>query len=392
MTHYNASSSANLLGLNSIVNKDTVNKNINLKNAELEFLSDISSRSGCGNNYNNEIYNKNIKEIADEIGIDIDNISLLLENNKSNKNDKDDDRRHGSDINNNDDRIHDSDRYDDNGSKCDRDKHNKRDDMSDRMSNVKNDVKLVNTYDAINREILHENDNNSNVSRRSDNMRNDFPSLQQRFNIRADTKESKNDIVKISRNEQYRHDVFSNVLNNIKPNADYTHDIYTEELKNKKSMVLEQIQLLKLLLQEENEDITNIPDVSELDTIERLDHVYKILKIKKDRNQFSTLGEEIIMFGVHLLESFFDGERVVLGRFQPDLSGWHNSVAVKLRKMRYETSTVISDIVQNYNISYGTRLCIELIPSLFLYSKMKSSCKKKYAKNDLADNLSNIDV
>ena len=148
----------------------------------------------------------------------------------------------------------------------------------------------------------------------------------------------------------------------------------------------------KLLLQEENEDITNIPDVSELDTIERLDHVYKILKIKKDRNQFSTLGEEIIMFGVHLLESFFDGERVILGRFQPDLSGWHNSVAVKLRKMRYETSTVISDIVQNYNISYGTRLCIELIPSLFLYSKMKSSCKKKYAKNDLADNLSNIDV
>lgn len=392
MTHYNASSSANLLGLNSIVNKDTVNKNINLKNAELDFLSDISSRSGCSNNYNNEIYNKNIKEIANEIGIDIDNISLLLENNKSNKNDKDD-RRHGSDINNNDDRIHDSNRYDDNRSKCDNDKHNnEKDDMSDRMSNVKNNVKLVNTYDAINNKILHENNNNSNVSRISDNMRNDYPSLQQRFNIRAEAKESKNDIVKTSRNEQYRHDVFSNVLNNIKPNANYTHDIYNEELKNKRSMILEQIQLLKLLLQEENEDITNIPDVSEIDTIERLDHVYKILKIKKDRNQFSTLGEEIIMFAVHLLESFFDGERVVLGRFTPDLRGWHNSVAVKLRKMRYETSTVISDIVQNYNISYGTRLAIELIPSLFLYSKMKSSCKKKYAKSDLADNLSNIDV
>ena len=60
MSHYNQSSSANLLGLSSIVNKDTVNKNINLKNAELDFLSDISSRSGCNNNYNNEIYNKNI--------------------------------------------------------------------------------------------------------------------------------------------------------------------------------------------------------------------------------------------------------------------------------------------------------------------------------------------
>ena len=255
---------------------------------------------------------------------------------------------------------------------------------------------MVNIYDTINNEKQkqYNNDNESYVSRRSNNQRNDFPSLQQRFNIRAEQRENRNNNINNNntKNEQYRHDVFSNVLHNIKPNAEYTHDIYTEELKNKKSMILEQIQLLILLLKEENEDISNIPEVSENDTIERLDHIYKILKIKKDRNQFSTLGEEIIMFCVHLLESFFDGERVIFGRFQPDLTGWHNSVAVKLRKMKYETSTVISDIVQTYNISYGTRLAIELIPSLFLYSKMKSTCKKKYAKNDLADNLSNIDV
>ena len=377
MSHYNQSSSANLLGLSSIVNKDTVNKNINLKNAELDFLSDISSRSGCNNNYNNEIYNKNIKEIAEEMGIDIDNISLLLEN-----------------------KNHDIDRHDDNNDDFRQKNHNisdhvlgvKKDNMSDRASNIKNDVRLVNIYDTINNEMRHENDNNTIISRKSDNIRNDYPSLQQRFNIRADTKNNTNEVVNTTKNEQCRHDIFSSVLNKIKPNADYTHDIYTEELKNKKSMILEQIQLLKLLLQEENEDISNIPDVSEIDTIERLEHIYKILKIKKDRNQFSTLGEEIIMFGVHLLEGFFDGERVVLGRFQPDLTGWHNSVAVKLRKMRYETSTIISNVVQNYNISYGTRLLLELVPSLFLYSKMKSTCKKKYAKADLHDNLSNIDI
>ena len=413
MSHYNVTSSANLLGLSSIVNQNTINKEINLKNAELDFLSDISSNYNT--NDNTQIYNKDIKDIAAEIGIDVDNISLLLDNNgkKNNKNDYDDRRRYNNDndrqrdddyddrrrYNNDNDRQRDDDYdrrrdddYDDRRRDDDYDDRRKDDDYD--KSNVslnKKSERLVNIYDTINNEKQkqYNNDYESYVSRRSNNQRNDFPSLQQRFNIRAEQRENRNNNTK---NEQYRHDVFSNVLHNIKPNAEYTHDIYTEELKNKKSMILEQIQLLILLLKEENEDISNIPEVSENDTIERLDHIYKILKIKKDRNQFSTLGEEIIMFCVHLLESFFDGERVIFGRFQPDLTGWHNSVAVKLRKMKYETSTVISDIVQTYNISYGTRLAIELIPSLFLYSKMKSTCKKKYAKNDLADNLSNIDV
>ena len=386
MSHYNVTSSANLLGLSSIVNQNTINKEINLKNAELDFLSDISSNYNT--NDNTQIYNKDIKDIAAEIGIDVDNISLLLDNNgkKNNKNDYDDRRRYNNDNDRQRDDDYDrrrDDDYDDRRKDDDYDKSN--------VSLNKKSERLVNIYDTINNEKQkqYNNDYESYVSRRSNNQRNDFPSLQQRFNIRAEQRENRNNNTK---NEQYRHDVFSNVLHNIKPNAEYTHDIYTEELKNKKSMILEQIQLLILLLKEENEDISNIPEVSENDTIERLDHIYKILKIKKDRNQFSTLGEEIIMFCVHLLESFFDGERVIFGRFQPDLTGWHNSVAVKLRKMKYETSTVISDIVQTYNISYGTRLAIELIPSLFLYSKMKSTCKKKYAKNDLADNLSNIDV
>ena len=392
MSHYNATSSANLLGLSSIVNQNTINKDINLKNAELDFLSDISSHSNYHTNCNTEIYNKDIKDIAAEIGIDVDNISLLLDNNgkKNNRNDDDDRRR------NNDD--YDRRRDDDYDQRRDDDYDRQRDDDYNK-SNVslnKKSERLVNIYDTINNEKQkqYNNDNESYVSRRSNNQRNDFPSLQQRFNIRAEQRGNRNNNSNNNntKNEQYRHDVFSNVLHNIKPNAEYTHDIYTEELKNKKSMILEQIQLLILLLKEENEDISNIPEVSENVTIERLDHIYKILKIKKDRNQFSTLGEEIIMFCVHLLESFFDGERVIFGKFQPDLTGWHNSVAVKLRKMKYETSTVISDIVQTYNISYGTRLAIELIPSLFLYSKMKSTCKKKYAKNDLADNLSNINV
>jgi len=361
MSYNNTSSSSNLLGLGNIVNKNTINKHINLKHVEMDQLSDRSNNTAIYNNqveYSEEIYNKNIKEIANEIGIDIDNISTFLNDDND---DSDNNIRSMPIINT---LINKKE-----PSQFDKESYTKKESPQfDKESYTKKESPQF--------------DKESYISRVSNNnVRNDYPSLQQRH---FDNNKS----------EQFRHDVFSNVLHNIKPNAEYTHDIYTEELKNKKSMLLEQIELLKLLLQEENENISNIPDLDENDSIDRLNHIYMILKIKKDRLQFDTMGNELIMFIVHLLEGFFDGERVFLGRYKPDLTGWHNSVGIKLRRMRYETSTVVSNIVQTYNINYTSRLAIELIPSLFLYSKVRAACanKKKYTKNEMTDNLSNIDI
>lgn len=350
MNNFESSSSTTVLGLGGLVNRNETKHNINLKNTELECLSDISIQTkpirAGGSSSSNVIYNKEVKDMAEEIGLDLDNISVLLDDPKM---------------------------------------------PSSTLEPLP--IQHHTPYPPTHHTPEHHNNiplsphnseyHNTAAYPTMPPPRNDYPSLQERFVHRAEHKKSEND----------RHNIFNNVLNNVKQsNSEFIPDIYTEELKNKKSMLLEQIQLLILLLKEENEDVSSIPEVTEEDTMEKLEHIYKLLKIKKDRNQFSTLGEEIIMFGVHLLESFFNGERVIFGKFKPDLRGWHNSVAVKLRKMKYETSTAISDIVQTYNINYGTRLAIELIPSLFLYSNMKSVCKKKYSKHNLQDNLSNIDI
>ena len=364
MANISTNSSSNLLGLGNIVNKDFINKNINLKTAELDLLSNISSHSNKSNDYKKEIYNKNIKEIAAEIGIDIDNISDVLEGKTKDV----------VDVN------------------------TIKEDVRERPSSV-----VFNSYDKYDNrsEIKATHDKRSVVE--PEPLRNDYPSLQERFFNRA-TNNPEKPASNVSYNnkpvikEQVKHDVFSNVLHEIKPNPEYTHDIYIEEVKNKKSMLLEQIQMLKLMLQEEGEDMTSIDNIvlTENDSIDKINHIYMILKIKKDRIQFNTLGEEIIMFGVHMLENFFDGNRVFFGRFSPDLTGWHNSVSIKLRRLKMDTCNVVSNIVQTYNISYGTRLCLELIPSMFLYSKVRSSCKnkesKKYTSNDIQDNLSSIDL
>ena len=70
------------------------------------------------------------------------------------------------------------------------------------------------------------------------------------------------------------------------------------------------------------------------------------------------------------MEYLCDGDKEWFGR-KPDLTGWSSTVSVKLRRMRYETSTLVQDTLQNYPMSSLQRLLLELLPSMFLYSRDK---------------------
>ena len=116
----------------------------------------------------------------------------------------------------------------------------------------------------------------------------------------------------------------------------------------------------------------------------RKKNVYKILRLKNDRNRYCSFAEEIILAGAQGIEHLFDGKKEWFGR-KPDLVGWHQTVKVKLRRMRFETSTMVQGVMQEYNMSPGMRLMLELIPSMFLYSRQRSLATRNH------DNL-NIDI
>jgi len=160
-----------------------------------------------------------------------------------------------------------------------------------------------------------------------------------------------------------------------------THDskfsIEKEKEEDDKAILLEQIDMLITNLKDEGINIDRIPEVDHNSSLEDIENVHKILRLKNDRNRYCTLAEECILAGSHTLEWMFDGEKKYFGK-QPDLRGWSATVNIKLRRMRYDTSTFVSEVMQEYNLSHGTRIMFELIPSLFLYSKMK---KSQYADN-----------
>jgi hypothetical protein len=145
-------------------------------------------------------------------------------------------------------------------------------------------------------------------------------------------------------------------------------DIEREKDEDARASLLEQIDMLKITLEDDGIDISNVPVITKSSSMADVHNVYKILRLKNDRNRYCSFAEEIILSGAYGLEYLFDGEKEWFTK-KPDLTGWSSTVKVKLRRMRFETSTFVQEVMQEYNMSAGMRLALELIPSMFLYSR-----------------------
>jgi hypothetical protein len=153
--------------------------------------------------------------------------------------------------------------------------------------------------------------------------------------------------------------------------ADANHLFEREKREDMKCAMLAEIDSLKHTLENYDVNLENIPKVNRSSEFSEIESVLKILRYKNDNSRYCDFAEEFLLFGAYTLEDLFDGKRMWLGRYQPDLTGWHNNVNVKLKRMRHDTGQLVSGVMQDYNIGPGARICLELIPNLVLYSKMK---------------------
>jgi hypothetical protein len=185
--------------------------------------------------------------------------------------------------------------------------------------------------------------------------------------------------------EQKKQKILRHVLDGVE---DQKFSVEKEKEEDDKAILLEQIDMLITSLKDEGIDVGRIPDVNNTSSIEDIENVHKILRLKNDRNRYCSFAEECILAGSHTLEWLFDGKRTYMGR-RPDLRGWSATVNIKLRRMRYDTSTFVSDVMQDYNLGHGTRIIFELLPSLFLYSKMK---KSQYSDNLITSDEMNFAI
>ena len=168
--------------------------------------------------------------------------------------------------------------------------------------------------------------------------------------------------------EERKQSHLSKVLGNIDSVRDDAVFLQQEDEEDEMAKILEQIDLLRTNLENEGISLDRIPNVGVDSTKKEATSVLKILRIKNDRLRYCDFFEEGILAVAYGLEGIFNGEREIFGS-KIDLTGYSDTVKVKLRRMRYDTSNFVSSVMQGYNINSGWRIVLELIPSLFLYSR-----------------------
>lgn len=152
--------------------------------------------------------------------------------------------------------------------------------------------------------------------------------------------------------------------------------------EDEKHHLLNQIDTLKTILEEDDVDISHIPEVDTESSLPEVQKVHKMLVTKNDSRRCSSMAEEGVLMVAYAMEDVFDGKRVFFGRFRPNLVGWHTTAQNKLRRMRFETSTVVSNALQHYGVGNMGRIGLELVPSMIIYSKRKQSTSHE---EDLVD-------
>jgi hypothetical protein len=196
----------------------------------------------------------------------------------------------------------------------------------------------------------------------SRNMYNDMP-----VENSWDAHDPQDDQLNAMTQEELKQNQINNVMRGI-DDKELEFNIDKEKEEDERSSLMEQIDMLRITLEDDGVDISGVPVITKMSNMRDVQNVYKILRLKNDRNRYCSFAEELILAGAYGLEYVFDGKNDWFGR-KPDLTGWSSTVKIKMRRMRYETSTFVQEVMQEYNMSAGTRLALELLPSMFLYSR-----------------------
>jgi hypothetical protein len=268
---------------------------------------------------------------------------------------------------------------------------------------------LENSNNSYNNTVDNNNDNdNDDNESTSDNNSNNTDDINN--NLQIDNEDSEIDnLISFSQNnnnlynndknsfayklteEQQNQNFVDKVLNNNNSNNNYNYNynIEDENREDLKLTLLEKIDNLTEELEDDGLSLDKIPKVDYNSNLEQIEYVAKLLMLKANRNRYASLGEEFILALASGLELLCNGERQFLG-IKPDLQGYSDVVKVKLRRLRNETSQVVGNVVEKYEISPITTLLIELIPSLFLHSKRRKSQSYDNLYNDLSDDINEI--
>lgn len=184
--------------------------------------------------------------------------------------------------------------------------------------------------------------------------------------------------------EQLNQRYVDNVLNYQNSSDNYT--LLDENTADMKLTLIDRITKLKDELESDGVNTSVFPDVNMSSPLKDIEYVAKLMMLRATRNRNGDLGDEIILSIMKMLSSVFNGKRKIFNMY-PDLTNSEDIVKVRLRRVRDDTSQVVSGVMDKIDMSPLMRILIGIVPSVFLHSYQRSI---KSTSFNLGDDLDEI--
>jgi hypothetical protein len=149
-------------------------------------------------------------------------------------------------------------------------------------------------------------------------------------------------------------------------------EIESEENNSELAEIIGRIEGLKKLLQEQDADVQIANGIDMRTDKTTAKNVLMVLQKKYDNQRFSSLFEDSVLAGAHVLEGYFNGKDTYF-----DFTGLSLAVGSKMRKMSYTTSNFVGEAMKANDIGPGLRIALELALTVVLHSR-----ERKIRKND----------
>lgn len=367
---------SNIAGITTLMNPQHLKNNINLQQVEntimkKEKLTKIKDDFDPIKQYTNEI-----SQLAEELGVNLvipfDNNIKQIKENKPITIIKEPKQINTIDLNDSDNKSNSSKSSKTSKTSSKSSSSSSNNSRSNRSRSSKSSKIVSNVIDDIQSTI---GDKNIDVDRFLSNLDKDIG-----INISEEKYKKRYNIPKLRNNsikDEYKpNSIIDNVVSEMHNENNTSYGSEREKVRDIKVSKIEQISQLRMTLEEEGINCNNIAQPTLDTSLEQIDSILNILRLKNDRNRYSTLAEEIILGFAEGIETIFDGSRTVpIINWQPDYRGYHSTVNIKLHRMRFETSQVVGNVIEKYEISPTMRIIMELLPSFFLYPRQQSKQK-----------------
>jgi hypothetical protein len=173
--------------------------------------------------------------------------------------------------------------------------------------------------------------------------------------------------------EQAKRAQMSKVVSGMKEKYGNSEMVSYEVNKNSKLHVLEEIIQLRSHLKKVGIDMSNVPDVDRNSNMQDIETAHELLVCKNSWYTYNVATKEFLIFLAGIMEFLFDGEREWFFGLKPDLTGWSNVLSAKINSRSYELTQKAQEFMRDNGIGGSTTLCIEIIASMVMYSKNRTS-------------------